>query len=119
MKKHPFSFASLAAGLLILAGCGSQSSVDTSAFESAFKDAAAPVKACVKQTVSYVKAADYSAALAEINKLPFQGSKITTEQQQAMTDLIAAVSKVMHEAASKAAGDANKAAQDLQKSLPK
>lgn len=122
----------IAAALVLGIGCGKTESgsasetgaasasakVDTSKFSAAFQSAAADVKPVADAVVNSVKGADYSAA---IDKLKDLGSKykITPEQQQAASDLLAQVQKAFSGAATKATEGATKAVNDLGNALKK
>ena len=134
MKIHQlFLTGTIAAALALASGCGKTESggaaaetgsagatakVDTSKFSAAFQTAAADVKPVTDAVISAVKGADYSAALEKLKDL---GSKykITPEQQQAVSDLIAQVQKALGGAATKATEGATKAANDLGNALKK
>ncbi len=115
MKLQTLILTVLMAGLVGLVGCSKKSSVDTAPLEKSFQTADTTTKASVDTVVSAVKSADYSSAVAGLQKLAAD-AKLTPEQQQAVKDVLAQVQKVMADAAGKAAGDATKAAPDL---LPK
>jgi uncharacterized lipoprotein NlpE involved in copper resistance len=116
------ALASIITGMTVLvfavAGCNKQASVDTSAIEKSFQPADSAIKSNADKAVSAIKARDYSGALAELQKLGSQ-AKLTPDQQQAVKDAVVQVQKMLAEAANKVAGEAGKAAGDLQKSLPK
>jgi hypothetical protein len=99
-------------------GCNKQSSVDTAPIEKSFASADAPTKTSADSVVTEIKSANYSGALADLQKLA-ANAKLTPEQQQAVKDVLTQVQKALADTANKAAGDANKAATDLQNSLPK
>jgi len=134
MKIHQlFLTSTFVAALVLASGCGKTESssspsaggsasasanVDTSKFSAAFQSAAADVKPVADAVVNSVKGADYSAAFEKLKDL---GSKykITPEQQQAVSDLIAQVQKALGGAATKATEGATKAANDLGNALKK
>ena len=118
MKTGGWILAVVVGVTLTLVGCSKQGGIDTTALETNFKSAEATVKASADKAVAAVKSADYSGAVAELKKLAGD-AKLTPEQQQAIKDVIAQVEKAISEAATKAAGDASKAASDVTKSLPK
>jgi len=109
------------AATLAVAGC-SKSGVDTSSLEKSFKSADAAIQSSVDKAVSAVKSAvksaDYSGALSDLKSLVSK-AKLTPEQEQAIKDVMAQIEKVVADAAKKAVGDAQKAADDLTKSLKK
>jgi outer membrane protein assembly factor BamD (BamD/ComL family) len=108
-------FTALSVGLLAiaipLAGCSKKSSVDTSNLESSFESAEPAVQSDINQAVSSIKDGNYSEAMAQLQSVA-KKAQLTPEQQQAIKDTIASIQKLMAEMANKAAGD-------LQKSLPK
>jgi len=106
------------AGMLALVGCKKGEGVDTSALEKSFASAEATVKSGADRAVSAIKSADYAGALNELKTLA-QNGKLTPEQEQAVKDVMAKVQQFVTDAANKAAGEANKAVGDLQKSLKK
>ena len=118
MKSVMLILITLTAAALALTGCGKKSSVDTAPLERSFASAEPATKTSVDQAVSDIKASDYSAAMARLQKLPAQ-SKMTPEQRQAVQDVLAQVQKQLSDAATKAGQDAQKTVGDLQKSLPK
>jgi outer membrane protein assembly factor BamD (BamD/ComL family) len=115
-------FTALLVGLLVIAislvGCSKKSSVDTSKLESSFKSAEPATQSDVDKAVSSIKAGNYSDAMAQLQTVA-KKAKLTPEQQQAIKDTIASIQKQMAEMANQAAGSAQKATSDLQKSLPK
>ena len=136
MKIHQLLLTgTIAATLALASGCGKTESssgaaseggssasasvkVDTSKFTAAFQSAAADVKPVADAVVNAVKGADYSAAIEKLKDL---GSKykITPEQQQAVSDLLAQVQKALGGAATTATEGASKAASDLGNALKK
>jgi 23S rRNA G2445 N2-methylase RlmL len=103
---------------LAMAGCGKQGGIDTGSLEKSFKSAEGAVQSSADKAVAAVKSADYSGALAELKSLA-SNAKLTPEQQQTIKDVMAQVEKAISDAASKAAGEANKAMKDVPKALPK
>ena len=103
---------------LILAGCGKKEGVDTSGVEKSFRAAEPAVKAEVDQIVAAVKSSDYAGAVASLQKLA-ANAKITPEQKQAVGDLVSQLQAAFADAAKKAAGEATKAVDNLQKTLNK
>ena len=123
MKMHSWVLSSLAAAALILAGCGKSgggagAQVDPSPVEKTFASSEPTLKAAADKAVSAVKNADYSGALAELQKLG-ANVKLTDEQKKAVNDVVAQVQKAVAEAGTKAAGEAGKALDGVQKSLGK
>jgi hypothetical protein len=118
MKLQKIILTAVIAATFGIVGCSKKSSVDTAPLEKSFASADAPTKSASDSVVSEVKSANYSGAMADLTKLA-QNAKLTPEQQQAVKDVLAQVQKAMADAAGSAAADANKAAGDLQKSLPK
>ena len=118
MKLHKTVLAVIALVALSIVGCSKQNSVDTTPLENSFQTAEAATKSAADSAISAIKNADYSGAVAQLQKLA-KDAKLTAEQQQAIKDVLAQLQKVIADTASKAAGDAGKAVNDLQKSLPK
>lgn len=116
MKLHVCVLTALTVAALALAGCGGSKKVDTSPLEKSFAPAEAALKSSADKAVSAIKNADYSGALAELQKLA-QEVKLTDEQKKAISDTIAQIQKVIAETAEKAAGEANKALGDMQKKM--
>jgi hypothetical protein len=121
MKKQ--SFISL--GIIVVAivcfvtACSKQgTTVDTAPLEKSFAGADASVKPSADKAVSDVKAGNYSAAMADLQSLG-GNAKLTPAQQQAIKDVVGQVQQALANAGKQAADSANKAATDLQKSLPK
>jgi outer membrane protein assembly factor BamD (BamD/ComL family) len=108
-------FTALLVGLLTIAiplvGCSKKSGVDTSNLESSFKSSEPTVKSDINKAVSTIKEGNYSEAMAQLQSVA-KKAQLTPEQQQAIKDTIASIQKLMAEMANKAAGD-------VQKSLPK
>ncbi len=110
MKFTKWIVTSFVAVMLVASGCGSKNSVDTAPLEKSFASAEPANKSAADSAASAIKSEDYPGAMAQLQKLASQ-AKLTPEQQQAVKDTLAP--------ASKAAKDGQKAATDLQKSLPK
>jgi hypothetical protein len=102
--------------------------LDTSAVEKAFASAEQGVRSTADKAIAAVKNADYSAALAEGQKL-MNDVKLTPEQKAAVGKLVDQVKSAAGDAAAKAgealkkaAGDATKAAEkaatDVKNSVP-
>ena len=118
----------MTAATLVLSGCSktedhsghahAQVQVDPGPIEKTFASAEPALKAAADKAVAAVKGADYSAATAELQKLA-ANVKLTEDQKKAVNDVIAQVQKAVTEAGTKAAGEAGKAVEGLQKSLTK
>jgi outer membrane protein assembly factor BamD (BamD/ComL family) len=111
MKRYVWLLSGLMVVTLVFAGCGKKSNVDTGKLESSFQSADSGNKSEADKAVASIKAGNYSEALTELQQLAKQ-AKLTPEQQQAIKDVIAQVQQQVSAMANKAAGD-------LQKSLPK
>lgn len=109
----------IAASALTFAGCNKgQANVDTATVEKSFASAEPSAKTSADKAVSAIKAGDYTSALGELKTLA-SNAKLTPEQQQSVKDVMAQVQKAITDMAAKAQGDAGKAVDNLQKSLPK
>ena len=109
----------MTATALAFLGCSkNQSSVDTAPVEKSFASAEPTTKTTADKAVSAVKAGDYTTALSELKTLA-SNAKLTPEQQQAIKDVMAQVQKAVADMATQAQGEAGKAVDNLQKSLPK
>lgn len=108
--KQPLRFVAAILMLAAVVGCGKKNSVDTRQLESSFKSAEPATHSESDKAIATVKAGNYSEALADLQRLAGK-AKLTAEQQAAIKDVIAQVQKAM-------ADSANKAGQDLKKSLP-
>lgn len=117
MKRTNWILITVMSASLMMAGCGQKGGVDTSKLENSFKSAEPAQQTSVTKVVEAVKAGNYSAALTDLQRLA-SNAKLTPEQQQAIKDLMAQVQGKVTEAAGKLAGDAQKATEDLKKSLP-
>ena len=121
MKLSTWILSALAAAAIGLAGCsksGDGASVDAAPVEKSFASADSTLKAAADKAVAAIKNADYSAATAELQKLA-SNVKLTDEQKKAIGDVLAQVQKAVADAGTKAAGEAGKALDDVQKSLGK
>jgi hypothetical protein len=118
MKLTSWLLAALAAVILTLPACSKKSSVDTAPLEKSFASAEPATKSTADTAVSELKAGNYAGAMAELQKLAAQ-VKLTPEQQQAVKDVLAQVQQKLADSTAKVGKDAEKAAGDLQKSLPK
>jgi hypothetical protein len=115
MKLGKIALAILIAAAFGVVGCSKQgsgsSSVDTAPLEKIAQSSAdAPTKSALDNTVSEIKSANYSGAMADLGKLT-QNPTLTPEQRQVIQDMYVQVQKA-------AASAANKAAGDIQKNLP-
>ena len=120
---HRWVLSSLIVIALSLAGCGKSggnaaAKVDPSPVEKAFSAAEPTIKAAADKAVAAVKGADYSGALAELQKLG-ANVKLTDEQKKAINDVLAQIQKAVAEAGTKASSEATKALDGVQKSLGK
>ena len=118
MKYMGWIVAGMTAASLVLAGCSKKSNVETAPLEKSFASAEPTTKSSADKAVVSIKAGDYSGAMVELQKLSAQ-AKLTPEQQQAVRDVLEQVRKQLSESAADAARGMEKAAGDLQKSLPK
>jgi uncharacterized lipoprotein NlpE involved in copper resistance len=119
MKLRNLVFATCIALTFAVVGCNKQSnSVDTTPMEKSFSSADPATKSTADNVVTEIKNSNYSGAVADLQKLA-SNAKLTPEQQQAVKDVVAQLQKALGDTASKAADGANKAATDLQNSLPK
>jgi septation ring formation regulator EzrA len=98
-------------------GCGKKSGPDTGRLETSFQSAEPAVKSDVDKAVTAIRAGNYSQAMADLQRVASR-AKLTPDQQQAINDVLAQLQKEISAAAKKAAGDAEKAAEDLKRSLP-
>jgi 2C-methyl-D-erythritol 2,4-cyclodiphosphate synthase len=117
MKLIHMFCAGLAAVALTFAGC-KKSGVDTSQLETSFKAADAPSQTMVEEAVAAIKAGDYAGGLAKLQSVAAK-AKLTPEQEQAIKDVIAQLQQMLGDTAKKAGQEAGKAAEQLQKSLPR
>jgi hypothetical protein len=121
MKSFNWILSALAAVTLLLAGCGKTeqpAAVDTAPLQKSFASAEPTVKATVDNTVALIKQGNYPGALQELQKLG-ANAKLNADQKQAIADVLAKVQKAITSALDKAATGANKALDNVQKSLGK
>src|SRR5216684_9010770 len=118
MKTYKWALAAILGATLAIVGCSKKSSVNTAPMETSFKSAEPAAQSASDKVVAAIKAEDYSGALTQLQTLA-KNAKLTSEQQQAIKDVIAQVEKVLADAVSKGGADATETAGDLQKSLPK
>jgi uncharacterized protein YaaN involved in tellurite resistance len=118
MKTLTLIAAALITTLFLVAGCSKKSSVDTAPLEKSFKSADATSQTAANKVVSEVKSENYAGALTELQKLGAQ-VRLTPEQQQAVKDVTAQIQQALLDAGKKAADNAGKSVNDLQKSLGK
>jgi hypothetical protein len=119
MNLSKWTVLAMTAVTLAFVGCSkNQSNVDTAPVEKSFASAEPTTKSTADKAVSAIKAGDYASALGELKALA-SNVKLTPEQQQAIKDVAAQVEKAIADMAAKAKGEANKAVDDLKKSLPK
>jgi hypothetical protein len=111
MKTTKWIHSAIMALTLAMSGCNKHGGVDTALFEKSFKTAEATAQTSADKVVTAIKSADYSGALAELKTLA-NNAKLSTEQQQAIKDVMAQVEKAIADAASKATGEAGKAMKD-------
>ena len=115
MKRTQYLGAIAAALAFTFAGCSKDGSVDTSKIESSFSSSDAQGKSDVDQVVAAVKAGDFAAATAPLQKLA-SNAKLTPEQQQAVKDVMTQVQEKVKEAAAKVGEQASEAAKKAQES---
>lgn len=109
-------FALLA--LVSLSACAKKDGVDTSKLESSFSSAEPSVKAEADKIVTALKAQDWAGATASLKTLA-SNVKLTDEQKKAVSDTLAQIGNYIKDAAGKVAGEAGKALDNVQQSLPK
>lgn len=127
MKKLGFiTTLVLSISLLGLVGCSKSGGIDTTKVQSAFQTASTVDKAEVEKAITAIKAGDFAAALASLQKA-VASANVTAEQKSSLQDLINEVQAKVSDAAKKAVSDATKAAKegadktatDLQKAIGK
>ncbi len=114
MKRSTLISSLLVALVVGMTGCNKNESVDTSKVESSLASADASAKPDLEKAIAAVKAGDYAAATAPLQKL-VANAKLTPEQQSAVKDLMSQIVAKTQEAMNKAgseAADAMKKAQD-------
>ena len=118
MKRFTGMVVAVLMATLTVVGCAKKSSVDTAKLESSFSSADPSFKSTASKAADAIKEGDYASAMASLQKLA-ANAKLTPEQKQAINDVMAQVKQAMADMGNKAAGEAEKATKDLQKSLPK
>ena len=118
MKIQHLLLTVIAAAAFVMVGCSKNGNVDTSKLTTAFQSAEAGAKTAVDSVTTAVKNSDYAGAVTQLKALGNK-YKLTSEQQQAVSDLIAQVQKVIADTAAKATGDASKTATDLGNAIKK
>jgi flagellin-like hook-associated protein FlgL len=103
---------------LVFPGCARKSSVDTGKLESSFESAEPATKSKVDSAVSDIKSADYAGAMASLQGLA-KDAKLTSEQQEAIKDVVEQLKTRVTDVANTTAEDAAKALENMQKSLKK
>jgi len=111
-------FTMAAVALAFIGGCKNSQKVDTAPVEKSFASAEPTIKTTADKAVSAIRAGDYTSALNELKTLA-SNAKLTPEQQQTIKDVMAQVETAIADMATKAQGEAGKAADNLQKSRPK
>lgn len=117
MKRYIWLVTLALAGTLAVVGCGKKSGVDTDKLQRSFKSAEPAAQSDVDKAVTAVQDGKYSEAMAYLNKVASK-AQLTPEQEAALRDTIAQIQKQISAGAEKAAGDMQKSADDLKKSLP-
>jgi hypothetical protein len=121
MKIFYWILAPLTAVTLLLAGCGKTDQaapVDTAPIAKSFASADPTLKATANKAVALVKEGNYQGALQELQKLG-ANAKLTDDQKKAITDVLANVQKAIVSTVDKAAKEAGKALDNVQKALGK
>ena len=120
MKIQHLLLTLIATAAIVLTGCNKNStvSVDTAKLTTAFQSAETDAKTAVDAITTSVKNADYAGAMTQLKALGDK-YKLTPEQQQAVSDVLAQVQKAIDAMAGKAAEDAGKAATDLGNAIKK
>ncbi|MCE9619523.1 MAG: hypothetical protein K8R92_06410 [Planctomycetes bacterium] len=108
MKMHALILALVAACSITLFGCDGSGSIDTTQLQHSFANAEAGLKSAADTAVTAIKKADYSGALADLQKIAGD-AKLTPEQKTAVNNVIEQVKKMISDMAAKAQGDASKA----------
>ena len=116
--KHVQTYLAMLTAALCLIGCSKSSSVDPAPLEKSFASADATLKSSADKAIAAIKESNYQGALAELQKLA-SNAKLTDDQKKAVNDVLAQLQKAVTDMVDKAAGEANKAVGDLQKSLKK
>lgn len=118
MKQSIIAIVVLVATLFSIVGCGGKAKVDTTKLESSFSSAEAVVKAEIDKAVQAIKAEDLAGALTQLQKT-YARAKLTEDQKQAIKEMVETLQKAIAEGATKsvekAASEATKAVNELQK----
>lgn len=120
MNRCAWVFATVAAAVLLLAGCSSKEggSIDTGKMEASFSTGDPSLQSHAQNAVAAIKGGDYAKAASELKDLADQ-AKLTPEQKKAVTDVLAAVQQKLAGMTEKAAGEAGKALEGAKQALPK
>ncbi len=113
MKRFSWLLVVALASAVVFVGCGKKNGVDTGQLQRSFRSAEPATQSEVDKAVTAVQDGKYSEALAYLNKVASQ-AKLTPEQEGALKDVIAQIQKQI----TAAAGDIQKQADEMQKSLP-
>lgn len=117
----------IALAAVLVTGCKKESSpdaasaattVNTAPLDSSFKTADPAVQANVSSVKNNVRYGAYDKALADLQKLATT-TNLTPDQQKAIKDVTSQVQQALTSAAKGLTTGADKAAKDLQNSLPK
>jgi hypothetical protein len=118
MKQMHWILTSLFLATLLVTGCNKSGSVNPAPIEKSFASSDASLKAAADKAVAAIQSADYSGAMAELQRLA-ANVNLTDEQKKAVADVLAQVQKAVADMGKKATGEAGKAMDDVKKSLGK
>jgi transcriptional accessory protein Tex/SPT6 len=120
MKIQHLLLTLVAAAAFVVTGCNKDGSVnvDPAKLTAAFQTAETDAKKAADSVATAVKNADYAGAITQLKALG-EKYKLTPEQQQEVKNLMDQAQKAVEALASKAAGEAGKAATDLGNTLKK